>query len=180
LSGFLLARGARFGNDDLIPVRMDGDQALAFPAVSLYPKLSREAVDQRGLNTADLLPADYGTGEEEYYVPLPPERRVPLPCPLAAVFLLQPMPLSPGLRCVPRMPELVTARRLAEDESAAMLRRNLHAAWLVEKWMDRRKLDALCRRLAACVPCWALFYPKAFALLPEVAAVISQCLTEQP
>jgi hypothetical protein len=32
LSWFLMQRGARFGNDDLIPVRMVDDEALAFPA----------------------------------------------------------------------------------------------------------------------------------------------------
>ncbi len=180
LSGFLPEQGARFGNDDLVPVRMGGDAALAFPAVSLYPKLSREAVDQRGLDCAAQTPADYGTGEEEYYVPLPPARRVCAPQPLAAVSLLQPSPLlTGGLRSVPRMPETVSAKRLLEDDAAATLRRNLRTAWLIEKWMDGRKLDTLCRRRAACVPCWSLSYPKAFALLPEVARMIGQRL-EQP
>ena len=158
---------------------MDGGAATAFPSVSLYPKLSREAVEQRRLTLCELLPADYGTGEEEYYIPLPLERRVCAPQPLAAMFLLQPQPLSSGLASVPRLPGLVTARRLPEDETAGMLRRNLHAAWLIEKWMDGRRLDTLCRRLAAAVPCWALSYPKAFALLPEVARALSGCL-EQP
>lgn len=181
LSGFLLERGARFGSDDLVPVRMSGDAALAFPSVSLYPKLSREAVDQRGLDCAALLPADYGTGEEEYYVPLPPERRIVAPQPLAAVFLLQPYPLPAGdLRSAPRMPELVTARRLPEDEAAGVLRRNLHAAWLIEKWMDGRRLDTLCHQVAAAVPCWTLAYLKAFALLPALAAKIIALAEARP
>lgn len=170
LSWFLMQRGARFGNDDLIPVRLEGDDAVAFPAVSLYPKLQREAVDRHGLDIATLLPADYGTGEEEYYVPLPAARRVITPCPLAAVFLLRPQPLSKdGLLTLRRMRELVAARRLPEDEAAATLRRNLHAAWLIEKWMDGRKLDALCRRLAVRVPVYELTYPRSFAILPHLA-----------
>jgi len=85
LSWFLMQRGARFGNDDLVPVYLNDGGATAFPAVSLFPKLQREAVDRHGLDIADLRPADYGTGEEEYYVPLPrpgaprPPRRCP-PC----------------------------------------------------------------------------------------------------
>ena len=179
LSGFLLERGARFGNDDLVPVRLDGDAALAFPSVSLYPKLSREAVDQRGLNIARLLPADYGTGEEEYYVPLPPARRVTAPRPLAAVFLIRPQPLpKDSLLTVQRMRQAVTARRLPNDEAAATVRRNLHAAWLIEKWMDGRRLDALCREMAAHVPVWELIYPRAFALLPSRAERITQLMEE--
>lgn len=172
LSWFLMGQGACFGNDDLVPVRLDGEQAVAYPSVSLYPKLSREAVDGYGLDIADLLPADYGTGEEEYYVPLPAARRVTAPRLLAAVFLLRPQALPGSLFPVPRMADLVTARRLPEDEAGMTLRRNLHAAWLIEKWMDGRKLDALCRSLAARVPVYALSYPKAFALLPALAAKV--------
>ena len=172
LSWFLMARGARFGNDDLVPVRMDGDNAIAFPSVSLFPKLQREAVDRHGLDIADLRPADYGTGEEEYYVPLPAAQRVTAPRPLAAVFLLRPHALPSSLFPMPYMADLVTARRLPEDEAGMTLRRNLHAAWLIEKWMDGRKLDALCRSLAARVPVYVLSYPKAFALLPALAAKV--------
>lgn len=175
LSWFLFGRGARFGNDDLVPVRMDGNHAIAFPSVSLYPKLSREAVDQHGLKIADLLPADYGTGEEEYYVPLPTERRVTSPHSLAAVFLIRPQPLpSNSLLTVRQMSELVEARRVADDEAATTLRRNLHAAWLIEKWMDGRKLDALCHRLATRVPVYMLTYPRSFAILPALAERITQ------
>lgn len=177
LSWFLMGRGARFGNDDLVPVRMDGDHAIAFPSVSLYPKLSREAVDQHGLDIAGLLPADYGTGEEEYYVPLPAARRVTSPHSLAAVFLIRPQPLpSDSLLTVRRMSELVEARRVPDDEAAATLRRNLHAAWLIGKWMDGRKLDALCRRLAVCVPVHELTYPRSFAILPHLAEVLAHLL----
>ena len=177
LSWFLLGRGARFGNDDLIPVRMAEEEAIAYPSVSLYPKLQREAVDRHGLNTAALLPADYGTREEEYYVPLPLAQRVTAPAPLAAVFLLRPQRLpADGPVSVRRMREMVTTRRLTEDEATATLRQNLHAVWLIGKWMDGRKLDALCRRLAARVPTFELSYPRAFALLPAMAARIAETL----
>ena len=179
LSWFLMQRGARFGNDDLVPVRMDGNDAIAFPSVSLYPKLQRDAVDRHNLDIADLLPADYGTGEEEYYVPLPTARRVTSPHPLAAVFLIRPQPLPiDSLLTVRRMSEMVEARRVPEDEAAATLRRNLHAAWLISKWMDGRKLDALCHRLAARVPVYMLTYPRSFAISPVLAERITQIVGE--
>lgn len=173
LSWFLLQRGARFGNDDLIPVYLDDDGATAFPAVSLFPKLQREAVNRHGLAVADLVPADYGTGEEEYYVPLPLPQRAPAPAPLSAVFLLRPRSTEgDGPLRLGRMADAVTARRQAEDEAAQTLERNLHALWLIGKWMDGRRIAALCRRLAARVPVYEVSYPKAFALLPELARTI--------
>lgn len=179
LSWFLMECGALFGNDDLVPVRMVGDDAIAFPSVSLYPKLQRVAVDQHGLDIADLLPADYGTGEEEYYVPLPRVQRVMSPQPLAAVFLIRPQPLpSDALLNVRCMSELVEVRRVSEDEAAATLRRNLHAAWLIGKWMDGQKLDALCHRLATRVPIYMLTYPRSFAILPVLAQRITQIVGE--
>ena len=179
LSWFLMGHGARFGNDDLVPVRLDEDRAFAFPSVSLYPKLQREAVDQHGLDIGGLLPADYGTDEEEYYVPLPIARRVTSPRPLAAIFLIRPQSLpSDNMIIVQRMRGLVEARRVSTDEAAATLRRNLHAAWLIAKWMDCQKLDALCRRLASCVPVIELTYPRSFAILPALAERITQIVGE--
>lgn len=181
LSWFLMQQGARFGNDDLIPVRWEGEAAVAFPSVSLAPKLSREAVDRHGLEASALQAADYGMGEEEYYAPMPPKCRILLPAPLVAVFFLRPLPLSAdGLITVRRMDEAVAAERLPEGEAAAALRQNLHAAWLIEKWMDGRKLDALCHRLAAHVPVYYLVYPKAFAVLPALAETVRQIACNLP
>lgn len=172
LSWFLMTRGALFGNDDLIPTYLSEAGVTAYPSVSLSPKLSREAVDRHGLNPAVLPPANYGTGEEEYYVPLPPEKRVTAPAPLSAVFLLHPFLPAPDA------PEHggVTVERLPEDAAAATLRANLHAVWLLGKWMDGRKLDTLCRRLAAHVPVYTLAYSRAYALLPAVSAAIHTTL----
>lgn len=178
LSWFLLSRGARFGNDDLIPTYPTTDGALAYPSVSAYPKLQREAVDRHGLDPTALRPADYGMGEEEYYAPLTPDRRIPAPAPLAAAFLLRPQTLDDGPLCVRRMRGLVTARRLPNDEAAATYQANLHALWLIGKWVDGRRIAALCRNLAAHVPFYELSYPKAYALLPEMAATIRRVVEE--
>ncbi|BDI30825.1 hypothetical protein CCAX7_28760 [Capsulimonas corticalis] len=177
LSWFLLRHGARFANDDLIPVRMMGEEAIAFPSVSLYPKLSREAVDLHGMEIENLIPADYGVGEEEYYVPLPSAQRVAEPSPLAAIFLIRPQPLPKESLLKPKhMRTLVTSRRLSDEEATRTLRRNLHAAWLMERWMDGGKLNGLCHDLAARVPIYELSYPRFFAILPTLAQCVAQLI----
>ena len=176
LTWFLLTRGARFGNDDLIPTYLTDGGATAYPSVSLFPKLQREAVDRYGLDPAMLCVADYGTDEEEYYALLDEGQRVPGPAPLAAAFLLKPVPGQPdgGLLQAGRMRDLVSARRLPEDEAATTFRANLHALWLIGKWVNERRIAALCRDLAARVPLYELRYPRAYALLPEIEAAIKR------
>ena len=174
LSWFLLSRGARFGSDDLIPTYLTNGGAMAYPSVSLYPKLQREAVDRHGLNPADLRVADYGTGEEEYYAPLEARQRVPGPRPLTAAFLLRPSDAETdgGLLQARRMRDLVAVRQVPEGEAAATFQENLHALWLIGKWVDEKRIAALCRALAAHVPLYELRYPKAYALLPELAEAL--------
>ncbi len=177
LSWFLMMRGARFGNDDAIPTYSSEAGVMSYPSISLYPKLSREAVDRHGLNANRLLPASHGTSQEEYYVPLPPLQRVTVPAPLSAVFLLRPVELgSAGPLTLEKMRHLVTVQRLTEDDAAAALRANLHTVWLLGKWTDGRRLDALCCRVAAHVPVYTLAYPRAYALLPQVSRAIHQTL----
>ena len=172
LSWFLIGEGARFGNDDLIPTYLTETGTLAYPSVSLFPKLQREAVDRHGLDPAALRPADYGTGEEEYYAPLLPSQRPPGPAPLSAAFLLR--PYAEGEE---KEGEEVTARCLPEAEAAAIFQTNLHTLWLIGKWVDERRIAALCRTLAARVPLHEVRYPKAYAILPALAATLRR-LTE--
>lgn len=174
LSWFLIEQGARFGNDDLIPTYLTDTATTAYPSVSLFPKLQREAVDRHGLDPAALRPADYGTGEEEYYAPLLPAQRTPGPAPLIAAFLLRPWPETQeegnGYG-------EVTARRLPEAEAAAIFQTNLHTLWLIGKWVDERRIATLCRTLAARVPLYEVRYPKAYHVLPDLAATLRR-LTE--
>lgn len=175
LSWHLLQHGARFGNDDLISAYLTGDGIVAYLSVSMFPKLQREAVDRHGLDYSALMPADYGTNEEEYYAPMPAERRIPAPAPLAAAFLLRPRPLaSDGLPGMEPSIDLVAVRRLSEDEAAATFQANLHALWLIGKWVDDRRIRALCHSLAARVPLFELTYPKTYALLPALSDTITQ------
>lgn len=182
LSWHLLEHGgARFANDDLIPVRLTETSVTAFPAVSLYPKLGREAVDRHNLSVCDLLPADYGTGEEEYYVPLPQEKRVLEPAPLSALFLLRPaVGASPEAAANTARTGEITTRRLDTKEAAATLEQNLHAVWLIGKWMDGRRLRAQCQALAGRVPVYELGYARSFAVLPALAETIRRQVGRVP
>jgi len=174
----LLGQGARFGNDDLVPTYLVNEEAIAYPSVSMLPRLRREAVDRHGLDCALLVPADFGTGEEEYYAPMPAASRIPAPAPLAAAFLLRPQPPeTDGLRSVEPSTDLVAVRRLPEDEAAATFQANLHALWLIGKWVDDRRIKALCRSIAARVPLFELSYSKTYALLPVLSDTITR-LTE--
>lgn len=178
LSWHLLQHGARFGNDDLIPAYLTDNGIVAYPSVSMFPKLQREAVDRHGLDYSALMPADYGTEEEEYYAAMPAACRVPAPAPLAAAFLLRPQPPeTDGLRSVEPSTDLVAVRRLPEDEAAATFQANLHALWLIGKWVDDRRIKALCRSIAARVPLFELSYSKTYALLPVLSDTITR-LTE--
>lgn len=175
LTWFLLMHGARFANDDLISAYLTDNGIVAYPSVSMFPKLQREAVERHGLDYTSLALADYGTNEEEYYAPLTPAQRVPAPAPLAAVFRLRPEPLaSDEVLPAPCLADLVTLRRLPQDEAVAMFQASLHALWLIGKWVDNRRIAALCQSLAARVPAFDLAYPKAYALLPPVAEAITR------
>lgn len=172
LSWHLLQNGFRFGNDDLIPIRWGERAVTAFPSVSLYPKLGRDAVDRHGLDVAALLPADYGSGQEEYYVRLPREKRALEPQPLSAVFVLR--PVASGNEGSVVEPNEVVPRLLDVRAAAKALHVNMHAVWLIDKWMDHGNLSRLCREVAECVPVYELNYVRSFAILPRLEAVIRE------
>lgn len=186
LAGFLAERGARFGSDDLVAVYPGENGVCAFPAVSLYPKLSREAVDRQGLDPTSLLVADYGLGEEEYYLPLPQRRRVVNPAPLAAIFLLAPL-TAPACVCGgcgscqcaradENRPEGVEVRHVPASEAVHHLAGLGHAWELVGKWLDTNKRRDVCAQIAAQVPVYELRYVRTFDVLPAVEAAICSAL----
>jgi hypothetical protein len=197
LSSYLLDKGAIFGSDDLIPVHAN----TAYPSVSQYPKISREVADSRGLALESLIKADYGTGEDEYYLPIPTEDRLVDPLPLSAIFALTPKratkvcqnpecdgdcgcggncACSAGDAAVPTYEtgdvNDITARRLEGDEASQFLAQNLHAAWLLGKYMNTRKLLERCSIVANQVPIIELSYTRSYELLPKIDEVIHDSL----
>jgi hypothetical protein len=198
LSSYLLDKGAIFGSDDLIPVHAN----TAYPSVSQYPKISREVADGRGLALEGLIRADYGTGEDEYYLPIPTKDRLVDPLPLATIFALIPKRAKRtcqnpecdgdcgyGGNCACGGGDAATptyetdggdydiaVRRLEESEATQFLAQNLHADWLLGKYMNRSKLFARCQAVAAEVPVIELSYTRSYELLPKLHEVIHACL----
>ncbi|GAB4462907.1 MAG: hypothetical protein OHK0029_30640 [Armatimonadaceae bacterium] len=173
LSWYLLRHGFLFRNDDLVPAHFDPSanpvQAVTYPSASLYPKLSREAVDRYGLDAATLPVADYGTDEEEYYVPLNRQERGLSSRVLNAIFLLRPVPEGG-----------VKVERLPTETAVAPLFANLHTVWLIGKWMDSHRLQARCSLLANLVPVFELRYTRSFAILPALERAIQETLENLP
>lgn len=179
LSWYLLAQGGRFANDDLIPVRLMGNtETVAFPSVSLYPKLQRAAVERYGLDPAALPVADYGTGEDEYWIPLSCEQRVTAPAPLAVIFVLAPRHNTAEQTSADHA--AVRAACLGVQEAAHVLATNLHATWLIGKWLDERRLHELCALVAARVPVYKLGYIRSMEVLPVLRDAIKELMNKQP
>jgi hypothetical protein len=202
LSSYLLENGAQFGSDDLVPVHPTPGQneTIAYPSVSQYPKIAREVAEAQGLNLADLLRADYGTGDDEYYLPIPTETRILDPLPLSAIFALTPKRAQRtcqnpecdgdcgcGGNCACGAGEAtltyetgdvndITVRRLEGDEAAQFLAQNLHASWLLGKYMNTRKLLERCSIVASQVPIIELSYTRSYELLPKLHEVIHASL----
>jgi len=181
LSWYLLEHGARFANDDLVPLRWSNDVPIAYPAVSLYPNLSREMADRRRLDTAGLLHADHGREVQDYYVPISLEKRVTSPAPLSAVFVLRPHKANHGkLLQLGRMRDLVAARQMSPEAVLKTLGSNMHAVWLLGKWMNTQRLMILFHRLAESVPFYELSYPRTFAALPTLGESVYAILRDTP
>ena len=183
LSWYLLQNGFRFGSDDLVPVRMTGESVTAYPAISLYPRLERAAADENGLDISDLLPADYGTDEEAYFVPITQERRVVEAHTLNAVFVLRPV-LGGGCggdcetcSCAKTddlAPDEIVPRRLTGAAATQALLRNLHAVGLIGKWINQTRLTALCAEVAGRVPVYELRYRRSFGILPMLTRMVRE------
>lgn len=159
----LLEAGARFANDDAVPVRLENGRAMAIPAVSLYPKVGRELLDRYGLDTAGM--PEVGRGRDKWWYPVSPEQRVPHAAPLATVFALQPRPEAAEIR----------AERQPAARAVPLLMRNSMAVLGSAPPFETRHVMAQYAAVARAVPFYTLEYPKRFDLLPELIAVIRSC-----
>jgi hypothetical protein len=169
LIGALLQPGARFGNDDLIPVYFDGECALATPSVSLYRKLHKTALESMGVDWSTLTEA--AGDHEEYWLPIERDRRVPAPGPLCALFFLEPGGMAG---------DGIAAVRLEAAEAAAQLPRHMHGVWASLSHVSHKTLEPLYRRLAAAVPVYTLHYRRSFEVLPRLVDAIHDVLNDPP
>jgi hypothetical protein len=178
LAWYFIQHGALFGNDDLVPAYSEEIATYAQPSVSLYPTLLRDAVDQFGLDRTTLLPADYSKGKDEYFIPISANKRTVNRAPLAAIIWLEPQAIDVAdpIR-IQRMKDLVSAKLSERGNGWIRIRQNMHAVWLLAKWMNEPKLDTKCKRLADQVPVYELSYPRTKAAIPQLARTIKSLLS---
>ena len=166
LTHYLIASGkARFANDDLIPVYSDGG-VTAFPCVSLYPKIGEDIAEQNEIPLDTLIRSDSDLNRTEYYVPLGLHQRVTEPAPLSALFLLAPDETAGSVHCEP------------VADPFTLLRAEMHAHWLIGKYLDDKKIAKRVQTLADAVPVFRLIYRRDFAILPRLADALTNTLAE--
>ena len=164
----LLGHGALFANDDLISVRLDGAMPIAYPSVSLYPKLHRTALERDGLDEAHYQVAP--PNDDKFWVPIPAVARTVTPQSLSAVFVLEPTQTGDS--------EVHVVRSTVEA-AAQTLSQSLHGLWLVQKYVSHAPINALCRTLAETVPLYTLRYRKTFDILPRLVDAIRATLNHR-
>jgi hypothetical protein len=161
----LLDRGARFANDDVVPVWVEDGRLVAATSGGLHAKLSRQALEERGLD-----PAHYAAvlpDGREFWVPMPPEQRAHETRPLDALFVLQPS-YRPDLRGA------ITVRRMVAGAAVGLLMANTQGLWAVYPLLDGPKMLALYRAVLENVPIYVLEYYKCWEALPELVRIIRE------
>ena len=161
----LMDAGALFANDDTIPIRFEDATPIAYPSVSLYPKLHRTLLELEGLDASHyqaVLP-----DQDKFWVPIPTEARTIKPQRLSALFLLQPAEIET---------HKVLVIQNSVESAAQTIYQNLQGIWFVQKYISHDRLLPLCQSLAQSVPVYTLRYRKTFEVLPRLVDAIHAAL----
>ncbi len=167
----LLDQGARFAGDDVLPVKITRNGVLAFPSVSLPAKLSRQALERRGLDGSALPEVIPGT--QEFWLPIEPECRLRELRPLAALCFLHPYRQ-------PEMPGRVAVRQVRGGEAISLLLSNLQGFWAVSGKLAADCLRAQAVALLRSVPLYILEYHRRPDTLPGLIGVLHEVLSGGP
>jgi len=160
----LLQSGCLFASDDLLPILFDNGLHLAYPSVSLFPKLRPPTLEHFGMNSQNLHRVTFG--EDKFWVPLLPEQITTFPKSLSALFLLQ--PLSTAIS--------ITVRRNSLEKAAQIVNQYVHSRWLAEKYLKPKVLAAQCESLISAVPVYTITYSKSFEALPRITEAIDAAI----
>jgi hypothetical protein len=164
----LVDGGDRFAVDDVLPVRVEDGRVMAAPSGGLHAKLSRQALEERGMEAIryePMLP-----DREEFWVPIPPEHRAVDTGPLDALYLLRPGD-------DPALWGSVRVRRLAAGAALGALMENTQALWAVFPLLDGGQMLRLYDAVIDSVPIYALEYCRRREVLPELVRVIRELTT---
>ena len=160
----LLDSGARFANDDMIPVKVQAGSVVAYPSVSLPSKLSRKALADRRWRPESFTPVF--PDADEFWIPIPPDRRLLEPRPLSALFILQPFRQL-------ELPGLIHADRLEGPAAIPLLMANIQGLWAAHSLLDGAQIMDQYLALAQTVPVYILSYLRRYDMLNPLIDVIS-------
>lgn len=166
----LLQAGARFANDDTVPARLDDGRPVAFPSISLYPKVSPELMGRYGIDSTGFERV-YPSSDKLWY-PVPAAQRAEGPARLTAVLALEPR--------APDSDAPIRCDRKRVPEAVPVLMRNSLTALGSRPPLDTRSIMAHYAALAGKVPVYSLTYPKRLDVLPELAEAIRATAAGQP
>lgn len=167
----LMDQGARFVCDDVLTVHLEGDTAVGTASGSLSAKLSLEALAGRNMDWREYREVLPGRGE--FWVPIPPERRLHGIRQLAALFVLRP---SSG----PPSADAVTFRRIVGGLATSVLMEHTQGLWASYPLADAGRLFAQYVALLKTVPVFSIEYVRHLRLLPAVAGTITRFIAMQP
>lgn len=155
----LLDHGARFGNDDVIPVHVAEGRVMATPSMSLHAKLSRAALENRGLEPLRF--EEWVPGSNEFWVPMNMDTRVQEPHPLAALFVLRPVFGAES-------PDQIRVHRAEGEAALSLLMENTQGLWAVSQMVDGKRLFSRYADVARAVPMYVIEYHKCLEALPAL------------
>ena len=162
----LLAHGARFGTDDVIPLRATDKSIHAFPSGALHAKVSESQLQRRGLNPLQY--QQWAPGSDEFWLPIAPSERVSGARPLQALFVLRPVFDAnwSGFGVHPVTTSL----------ALPLLLENTQGLWAACGCLSNPPLLDSWRRVAQSVPMWVLQYPRCREALPALINMIEDTL----
>lgn len=167
----LLDGGALFSGDDLLPVCFDEKKVVASPSISLHGKLSGAALQKRGLPASDF--QEIVPGGDEFWIPMPAEKRTFTKRPPRALFIL-----SPHVASKSASEEPIFIRRVAGGDAVSLLLANTQGLWAVSAFLNSKTLMENALRLGREVPIFTLHYARDYAVLPRVRETLSHIVSK--
>jgi hypothetical protein len=161
----LINQGAVFVADDLIPTELVDGYAMATPSMSLYAKLTPEAIEYFALDR--LRTGSSLSAEGKRTISVPAEYRSNRSAPLKALFYLDP------IRNDYSREDAVVIQRIKGGRAVSLVLHNLAAIAAITPQIDRHRLLKQIMDLLALLPLYSLSYPKRFDILPSLGQAIS-------
>jgi len=161
----LLDHGALLGADDMTVAKPTQSGAMAQPSVSQHAKLSRVAMNARGLsiNVED----ETFHGSEEFWVPIGLQKRLLEPRPLAALFVLRPVEYLATTG-------QIAVQRVIDGQGISLLWDNMQGLWAGVGSQHARQVAFGCAALTQIMPFYVLEYYRCYEILPHLVKLMRE------